>query len=45
VFEVVMTPSVVLKGLGAALVIGAVGGLIPAIRSIRSQVVADLRAI
>lgn len=45
VFEVAMTPPVVLKGLAAALAIGVVGGLIPAVRSIRSQVVADLRAI
>lgn len=45
VFEVAMTTPVVLKGLGAALAIGIVGGLIPAIRSIRSQVVADLRIV
>lgn len=45
VFEVVMTTPVVLKGLGAALAIGIIGGLIPAVRSIRSQVVADLRTI
>lgn len=45
VFEVAMTPPVVLKGLAAALAIGVVGGLIPAMRSIRSQVVADLRAV
>lgn len=44
VFEIRMTPAVVLKGLGSAVAIGAVGGLVPALRSIRSQVVADLRA-
>ncbi|MBB5737596.1 putative ABC transport system permease protein [Xanthomonas arboricola] len=45
VFNVVLTPSVVLKGLCAALLIGVLGGLIPAVRSIKSQVVDDLRAI
>lgn len=45
VFDVTITSSVVSKGLGAALVIGILGGLIPAVRSIRSQVVDDLRAI
>ncbi|MEJ1097125.1 MULTISPECIES: ABC transporter permease [unclassified Pseudoxanthomonas] len=45
VFEMAMTPAVVLKGLGAALVIGVAGGFIPAVRSVRSQVVADLRTI
>ncbi|MBB5882408.1 putative ABC transport system permease protein [Xanthomonas arboricola] len=45
VFNVVLTPSVVLKGLCAALLIGVLGGLVPAVRSIKSQVVDDLRAI
>lgn len=45
VFDVAMTPAVVLKGLGAALAIGIFGGMIPAARSIRSQIVDDLRAI
>jgi putative ABC transport system permease protein len=45
VFDVAMTPAVILKGLGAALVIGIFGGAIPAARSIRSQIVDDLRAI
>lgn len=45
VFDVAVTPAVVLKGLGAALAIGVLGGLIPAVRSISSQVVDDLRAI
>lgn len=45
VFDVAMTPAVVLKGLGAALAIGIFGGAIPAVRSIRSQIVDDLRAI
>jgi putative ABC transport system permease protein len=45
VFDVTITSSVVLQGLGAALMIGVIGGLIPALRSIRSQVVDDLRAI
>lgn len=45
VFDVAMTPTVVSKGLGAALLIGIFGGMIPAIRSIRSQIVDDLRAI
>ncbi|MBN6151039.1 ABC transporter permease [Xanthomonas sp. AmX2] len=45
VFEMAMAPPVLLKGLGAALAIGCVGGLVPAVRSIRSQVVDDLRAI
>lgn len=45
VFEMAMTPPVMLKGLGAALAIGCVGGLVPAVRSVRSQVVDDLRAI
>lgn len=45
VFDVALTLPVVLKGLGAALVIGVAGGLIPAVRSIRSQVVDDLRAL
>lgn len=45
VFDVAMTPSVVLQGLGAALAIGIFGGLIPAVRSVKSQVVDDLRAI
>ena len=45
VFDVAMTPSVVLKGLCAALAIGIVGGLVPAVRAIRSQVVDDLRAL
>jgi putative ABC transport system permease protein len=45
VFNIAVTPPVVLKGLGAALAIGVLGGLIPAARSIRSQVVDDLRAI
>jgi putative ABC transport system permease protein len=45
VFDVAMTPAVVVKGLGAALAIGVFGGSIPALRSLRSQVVDDLRAI
>jgi putative ABC transport system permease protein len=45
VFDVAMTQAVVLKGLGAALAIGIFGGAIPAVRSIRSQIVDDLRAI
>jgi putative ABC transport system permease protein len=45
VFDVAMTAPVVLEGLGAALVIGIIGGLIPAVRAIKSQVVDDLRAI
>jgi len=45
VFDVSMTPSVVLQGIAAALAIGVVGGLVPAIRAVRSQVVDDLRAI
>lgn len=45
VFKVAVTPPVVIKGLSAALAIGVIGGIIPTIRSIRSQVVDDLRAI
>ncbi|SDY57063.1 putative ABC transport system permease protein [Lysobacter sp. yr284] len=45
VFDVSMTPSVVLQGFAAALAIGVIGGLVPAIRAVRSQVVDDLRAI
>ncbi len=45
VFDVSMTPPVVLQGMAAALAIGALGGLIPALRAVRSQVVDDLRAI
>lgn len=45
VFNIAVTTSVVMQGLGAALVIGVIGGLIPAARSVRSQVVDDLRAI
>jgi putative ABC transport system permease protein len=45
VFDAVITIPVVLRGLGAALVIGIIGGLVPAVRSIRSEIVTDLRAI
>lgn len=45
VFDVSMTPPVVLQGMAAALAIGVLGGLIPALRAVRSQVVDDLRAI
>jgi putative ABC transport system permease protein len=45
VFNIAVTTSVVMQGLGAALAIGVIGGLIPAARSVRSQVVDDLRAI
>ncbi|WP_031339880.1 FtsX-like permease family protein, partial [Xanthomonas maliensis] len=37
VFNVAMTPSVVLKGLCAALSIGVLGGLIPAVRATKSH--------
>lgn len=45
VFDVAVTPAVVMQSLGAALAIGIAGGSIPAVRAIRSQVVDDLRAI
>jgi putative ABC transport system permease protein len=45
VFDVAVTPAVVMQSLGAALAIGIAGGSIPAVRAIRSQVVEDLRAI
>jgi putative ABC transport system permease protein len=45
VFDVAVTPAVVLQGVCAALAIGIAGGSIPAVRAIRSQVVDDLRAI
>ncbi|HEY0334431.1 MAG TPA: ABC transporter permease [Stenotrophomonas sp.] len=44
VFKVAMTPAVLLQCLVAALVIGGIGGLIPALQAVRRQVVEDLRA-
>ena len=45
VFQVAMTPKVVLQCLAAALLLGGMGGLIPAVRAMRRQVVEDLRAV
>lgn len=45
VFQVAMTPKVVLLCLAAALALGCVGGLVPAVRAVRRQVVEDLRAV
>jgi len=45
VFQVAMTPAVLLQCLVAALGLGCVGGLIPAVRAVRRQVVEDLRAV
>jgi putative ABC transport system permease protein len=43
VFEFAVTPSLVLTGLVIAMVIGFIGGLLPAIRAARMQVTTALR--
>ncbi|GLQ87923.1 ABC transporter permease [Dyella flagellata] len=45
VFKLIVTPALVALGLAIAVVIGLVGGLIPAIRSARLPVVAALRQL
>lgn len=43
-FEFSVTPRLLLVGLGSALVLGAIGGLLPALRAARLPVVAALRS-
>ena len=43
-FEFSVTPRLLLVGLGSALLLGAIGGLLPALRAARLPVVAALRA-
>lgn len=45
VFHLIVTPSLVLLGLALAVVIGLIGGLIPAVRSARLPVIVVLRQL
>ena len=44
-FSFTLTPGIVWKGLGFSLVMGFIGGVLPAVRASRMNIVESLRAV